>query len=207
MSLLVRSQNHDADRIDDPVELLHHDVAQQRCARPGLGLDFLAVRKVEGDQLDAGVGVTGAVDGVVGVDVRLVSRNESLVLLLARNLLLELREHRGEPVENFRALQVFQKHISLVGGLEAQQTVVIHLVRADDQIHFAVSHLQPCEVTVIIIVTLQRVDLLEEIVAHARLDGDVRGGLEVVAYLVNVVLEGIVVPDGSEFAVGSAPDE
>ena len=151
--------------------------------------------------------MTGAVDGVVGVDVGLVARNKSLVLLLARDLLLELRKHRFELIENLGTLEILEEHISLVGCLETIELVIIDLVRADDEVHLAVRHLQPGKVAVIIIVSPQRVDLLEKIVAHARLDGDVSGGLEVVADLVDVILERVVVPNGSELAVGAAPDE
>ena len=202
--LLVRSQNHDANRVDNPVELLHHNVAKEGRTGTGLCLNFLIVREIQSNQLYS---VTGAVDGVVGVDVGLVARNKSLVLLLARDLLLELRKHRLELIENLGTLEILEEHISLVGCLETIELVIIDLVRADDEVHLAVRHLQPGKVAVIIIVSPQRVDLLEKIVAHARLDGDVSGGLEVVADLVDVILERVVVPNGSELAVGAATDE
>ena len=205
--LLVRSQNHDANRVDNPVELLHHNVAKEGGTCSGLDLNLLIVREIQSDKLDAGVGVACAVDGVVGVDVRLVARYECLVLILTWDLLLELRKHRLELVEDLGTLEILEEHISLVGCLETIELVIIDLVRADDEVHLAVRHLQPGKVAVIIIVSPQRVDLLEKIVAHARLDGDVSGGLEVVADLVDVILERVVVPNGSELAVGAAPDE
>ena len=205
--LLVRSQNHDANRVDNPVELLHHNVAKEGRTGTGLCLNFLIVREIQSNQLYTCVSVTGAVDGVVGVDVGLVARNKSLVLLLARDLLLELRKHRFELIENLGTLEILEEHISLVGCLETIELVIIDLVRADDEVHLAVRHLQPGKVAVIIIVSPQRVDLLEKIVAHARLDGDVSGSLEVIADLIDVVLESVMIPDRSEFSVGAAPDE
>ena len=205
--LLVRAENHDSHRVDKSVELLHHNVAKKGGTCSGLGLNLLIIRKIQSDKLDAGICVAGAVDGVVGVYVRLVTRNESLVLILARDLLLKLRKHRLELVEDLGTLEILEEHISLVGSLHTIKLVIIDLVRADDEVHLAVRHLQPGKVAVIIIVSPQRVDLLEKIIAHAWLDGDVSGGLEVIADLVDVVLERVVVPNGSELAVGAAPDE
>ena len=151
--------------------------------------------------------MSGAVDRVIGINVRFVARHEVPVLLLARDLLLKLRKNRSEAVKHLGTLEILQKHIGLVGGLESKETVVIDLVRADDEIHLAVRHLKPRQIAVVVVVGLEGVDLLEKIVAHARLDGDVSRRLKVVADLVNVVLEGIMVPDRGQPAVRSAPYE
>ena len=152
MSLLVRVQDDIADRTYKPVELLRHDVAQKGGSCSGLCLDLSAVRKVEGCHLYPGIGVPGAVDGVIGVDVGLSSRDKCLVLVSAWKFFLKVREHCLELVQHLCALDVLEKHVGLVRSLEAIKLVVIDLVRANDQIHLAVSHLKPCEIAVIVVI-------------------------------------------------------
>ncbi len=105
--LLVWGKNHNADRVYDSVELLNHYVAKKGSTGACLSLNFFIIRKIQSYQLNTSVGVTRAIDSVIGVNVRLVSWYKILVLFFARDLFLELRQHGRELVKYFGAFEVF----------------------------------------------------------------------------------------------------
>ena len=121
--------------------------------------------------------------------------------------LLELRETGRQGVQFLGALQVLQEHIGAIGCLGPIQGVIHGLVRTDHKVHFAVGHLQPGLVALVIVIGLQAFDLLEEVFPDAGLDGDIGGRLQVVGDLADGLSIGVVVPDGLQGAVIGTGDE
>ena len=196
-----------ADGTDNAVELLHHDVAQQDGAGALLLLDTRIVRKVDRHQLDAGVGMSGQVDGVTGEHVRLGTGREGLVRIGAGQHLLERGEHGAELVQHGGTFEVLEKDVGIIGRLQAEETVVGHLARADHQVHLAVSHVQPGVLALIVIITAERIALLEQVGTDGGLDRNVCSRLQAVADLVDLGGESLVIRHGNQFTVRSAADQ
>ena len=170
-------------------------------------LDLRVIREIDGDHLEAGVGVAAAVEHVAGEDVGLAAGDEGAVRRVAGEHFLEFRKTGREGVQLLGALQVLQEHVGAVGGLGAIEGVIHGLVRADHEVHLAVGHLQPGLVARVVVVRPEAFDLLEEVLPDAGLDGDVGGRLQIVGDLVDGFGVGVVVPDSLQGAVPGTLDE
>ena len=161
MGLVGILQQGHAHREDGTVELLADDVVEQDGTGAQLFLDLRVVREVDGDHLESGVGIAAVIDDVAGEDVGFTARDELVVGRIAGKHLLELGQAGGQGIEFFRALEILQEHIGAEGVLDPVQGVVHGLVRAQDQVHLAVGHVQPGLLALVVIVRAKTVDLLE----------------------------------------------
>ena len=114
VSLLLRFEENLADRVDDLVEFRLDHIAELETAGAFRSLDLVVVRKVDGDGLSAGIGITCIIDGIVDEHVRLGSRHESLVFFRTREGFLEFRKQCDVFGEFFGLLQVLQEDEALV---------------------------------------------------------------------------------------------
>ena len=102
---------------------------------------------------------------------------------------------------------VLQEDKCLIGALDAEELVVGHLVGADYKVHLAVVHIQPGYGTLVVIISFESIRLAEQILRHAGFDGDVGCSLQVIPYLVDVSLVGIVIPHRLQRTVGGTADQ
>ena len=143
ISLLRFLEQNFADRIDHLVELGLDDIAQLKTTCTLFRLDLMVVRQVYGNGLSARIGITGIVDGVIHEHIRLRSRDKSLVGIRTRKRLLQVRKHRDILGQFLGLLEVLEQNEALIRRLDAMDTVLIVLDRADHEVHLAVLHIHP----------------------------------------------------------------
>ena len=114
---------------------------------------------------------------------------------------LELLHTGRKGVELLGAAEILQQHICPVGSLGAVKAIIHGLYGADDEVHFAVVHLQPGLVALVIIVGLEAFDHLEQILAYAFFYGNIGRTLQQPFYPAYGFLICIVVPYGLQAAV------
>ncbi len=164
---LIGSDEHFGDRHQDAVELGAHRILELE--PPGaLGeLHLLVVGEVDGDGLGAGVGLSGVVEHVIGVEIGVGARRLALVFSRHGETLLQRRQQRGIATEVITPLPVLHQHVRLVRRLESQQLVVISLDRTDHDVDGVVLHLHPRHVARLVIVAQQRVGAEGEVLLES----------------------------------------
>ena len=200
-------QQHVAGRAYHIVEFGADDILQQDGTGTLVPLHIGIVGQVQGNHLHTRIGLSGIVEGVAGEDIGTGSGLEGLVSVLAGKILLEFIQAGDILHQHFRLGLVLQKDKSLIGTLQAEKLVVVRLVRAQDQVHLAVVHLQPVDIALVVVVGAEGLHLAQQVFLHAGLDGDVGRSRQVIGNLVDMLAIRVMEPDGLQSTVFPAADK
>lgn len=171
--LLVVADEEISDRDEDIIELSLHSVFELETAGALFELDTFIVGEVDSDSLRSGVAIAGIIDNIIDIEVAFGARHFLFIFRVAGELFLEVWEHFDKLSEVVAPFHILDEDESLVGGLIAEESVVVVLDRSDNEVEFRLFHIHPSHIGGEIIVGFESLAAFGEILFKAWVLGEI----------------------------------